>query len=512
MQQAHITRLLFVPTGSYHDMALRPYTFRTNANDLNLLEERTEGFKNLTTGALGSVAGTLLRPSTTDVGTVSIANGWKSQRYMYMMEIVYPNNSIYAEENVAMKVKYITGMTDREGDPSFSGLLDKNMMMSIDKIIDTNEIQTNYGVRRRPITIERYIPTNAGQERRGREGFFSLRPRDVCASIGNAGIGNYVDTDFRTSLNIQPITSHIYNDLPTNYLSRTFSAYRKVVNDVNIDPMNTDQAQIMYDVAGNTSDKGAVSDEFVTELTRNTELYTGSAYSYGELCLMFPGTEANTHLVRPAAVMQDVGFSQHAPQDTEHWYGSNQETIIATIVAQSTQALMVGSLLTHAAFSVTNDTIDGQPYFEWQSQPQSFIMTNTSLEDYAIYFQDRFMTEVFPSLTNNGNLSLTLSVFSDLVNSDTRIEVVFEGGPATPYCMPNFAGSLIAPVIGNNREQLDKLAVSFKDVFDHMATGVARPQGMDSPYNTGGFQLGNTNLGDAIRSRTQPTSTGGFEI
>jgi hypothetical protein len=513
MQQAKITRLLFVPTGAYHDMALRPYTFRANGNDLQTLERATDGFRNLTTGALGTVAGSLLRPHTTDVGTVSIANGWNSQRYMYMMEVVYPNESVYADtDNVAVKVKYITGMTDRVGDPSFSGHIDPAMMMFIDKVIDTNEVKTGYGIRRRPVTIERYIPANVGQQRRGQEGFYSMRPRDVCSAIGNSGIGGYVDMDYRTSMSIAPITSHIFNDLPTNYLSRTFNAYRKVTHDVKIDPLNTDKAQLMYDVAGSTSDKGAISDEFIVELTRNTELYQGSSYSYGELCRMFRGTEENTLLVDTGSMVRDIGFGQHNPRDTEHWYGSNNETVIATIMAQSVQALMVGSLLTQAAFTVTNDTVDGLPQFEWQSVPQSFIQTDASLEEAANYFQDRLMSEVFPSLTQNGNLSLTLGVHSDLVASDTRIDVVYEGGPMTPYCMPSFAGSLITPVVANNRSQLDNLAVAFNDVFDHMASGIAQPQPLSAPYNKGGFQVNDTNLGAAIRQRTQSTASGGFEI
>lgn len=508
MRNARITRLFFVPTGSYHDMALRPYTLRATGEDLSQLETVTSGFRNLSVGALSGVAGSLLRPSTADVGTLSIDNGWNAARYMYMMEIVYPNGSEYADENVATKVKYITGMTDRIGDPTSSGRLDPTMRMYIDKVIDTNEVATHRGVLRRPVTINRYLQQNAGQSRQRSDSFYALRPRDVCATIGNSGLGDYwVDSDYRNSLTARPILSNINNDLPTNYLNRTFEAYRTTVNDVSMDPLNTDLPTLMSNVAGHTKDLDAVDDNFVTTLNRYTELSEGSSYSYGELCRLFDGVEGATFIADGADTLtQQIGFGQHTPNDTEHWFGTKQETLIATIVAQAIQALMVGSLMTQVSFYVSNDTVDGEPTFEFLSIPQSFILKNAPLDDHADYFRNRFVHEVFRSLTANNEMCLTLSVFCDLAQSDTRIEVVLEHGIPTPYCMPNFAGSLITPVIGNNRTQLDSLASSFHEVFDHMSSAT-----LEAPSNqdfASAFTAGGSNLGAAIRSRTTSQSPG----
>jgi hypothetical protein len=516
MRNARITRLFFVPTGSYHDMALRPYTLHANADDLEQLETATSGFRNVSVGALSGIAGNLLRPSTIDVGALSIDNGWNAQRYMYMMEVVYPNNSEYSEDNVATNVKYITGMTDRIGDLSFSGKLDPSMRMFIDKVIDTNETNTHRGVYRRPVSANRYLQQNAGQPRqRGNDAFFALRPRDVCAQIGNSGLGGYwVDSDYRTALSARPIFSNINNDLPTNYLNRTFEAYRTTINDVAMDPSNTDLPTLMSNVAGHTKDLNAVDDNFVTMLNRYTELSEGSTYSYGELCRLFEGVEQATWIADGADTLtEQIGFANHSPNDTEHWFGTKQETLIATIVSQAIQALMVGSLMTQVSFYVTNDTMNGETEFEFFSVPQSFILNGVPLNDHATYFRDRFVHEVFRSLTSNNSKCLTLSVFCDLAQSDTRIEVVFENGIPTPYCMPNFAGSLITPVIGNNSTQLDSLANNFHEVFDHMAGST-----LEAPSNqdfSSSFRAGDTNLGAAIRSRTSsstPSSGGGWKL
>lgn len=493
MKKPRITNLIFVPTGSYHDMALRPYRFHGQGEDIERLESVTDGFRNLTTSSLRSVAGSLLRPSTADVGTLSIDNGWNSQRYMYMMEIVYMTESNFEEENVALEVKYISGMTDRVGDPTYSGRLDPEMRMYIDKIIDTNEIETSRGVIRRPLSASRYLQQNVGQPRRSTESFFALRPRDVCTQLGNSGLGNAgLDLDFRSSISARPITSNISNDLPANYLSQTFSAYRTTVNDVNSSLDTMDLPAIMNTVADHTSDGGVIGDSFINQLQRYTGLAEGASYTYGELCSLFDGTEQATKLVAGAdSTIQEIGFDMHQPNDTEHWFGTKQETLVATMAGQAIQALMVGSLLTQVAFTITNDTITGETQFVWLSAPLSFILKNMSLEQHALLFQDRFTHEVFRGLSRNDQLCLTLSVFCDIVQSDTRLEVTLEHGAPTPYCMPNFAGSMISPVIGNNISQLDHLAGAFNDVFDFMGSAalkrpsndIVRPQLFSSSYS-----------------------------
>lgn len=506
MRKATITRLIFVPTGSYHDMALRPYTARVTGEDMDTLERSTSGFKNVSVGALSGIAGSILRPSTMDVGTLSIDNGWNEHRYMFMMEVVYPNTSEYAVEDVALNVKYVSGYTDRLGDVSYSGHIDPRMRMYLTTVIDTNEVRTSRGVRRRPVGANRYLQQNGGQDRSRNERFFALRPRDVCAQIGNNNLGEYfVDTDFTSALGARPLLSNINNDLPTDYLSRAFSAYRTAANDVNND-FGDDIPSLMRNTGTFTRDSAAMDDSFVTELFRNTELSEGSCFSYGELCQLFDGTDRQATIIKPAGDMQrDIGFASHQPNDTQHWHGTDNETLIATIAGSAIQALMVGALLTQVSFTVSNDTVNGETTFQWHSAPESFILTEQSLEDQMLYFEDRLRNEVFMDMSRRGNLCLTLSVFSDLVRDDTRLEVNVDGQGAVPYCMPNFASSLITPVVGNNRTQLDTLASSFHDIFTGMGGGA-----MDAPSNTtfaDAFTAGGTSLGSALKTRTAPSNT-----
>jgi len=518
MKQAHINRLIFIPTGSYHDMVLRPYTARVTGEDMERLDTFTSGFRDLTPHALSGVAGTILRPSATDVGTISIENGWNERRYMFMMEVIYPNDSPFADDNTSISVKYVSGYTDRIGDPSFSGHIDPQMRMFLATVLDTKEVHTGYGVKRKPISAHRYLQQNNGQGLgRGSANYYALRPRDVCTAIGNSGLENFVDTDYRSSMSSRPILSNINNDLPTDYLSRVFEGHRLVMNDINTNSLMDDVPTLMSRIGNATKDLGAVDDQFIAQLTRNTELNEGNCFSYGELCMLFPGTDNIAMLQNPQdTLVRDIGFAQHQPNDTQHWFGSNDKTIVATIVATiagtAIPALMTGALLTQVSFSITNDTVNGQTSFEWHSPAMSFILNGQSLEDQMLYFRDRMIMEVFNDMSRCGNITLSLSVFSDLVMADTRIEVEVDGGGKVPYCVPNFASSLITPVVGNSRNQLDSLAHSVDDIFSNL-----NGEQIQLPSNTSfadEFTLNGAPLSAALKSRTTSTapaapSTGG---
>jgi hypothetical protein len=515
MKQAHISRLIFIPSGSYHDMALRPYTARVTGPDMDRLETFTGGFKDLSPHALSGIAGTILRPSAVDVGTISIDNGWNERRYMFMMEVIYPNESPFADDGAVVNVKYVSGYTDRIGDPSYSGHIDPQMRMFLSTVMDTNEINTSRGIRRKPVATNRYLQQNNGQGYNRNSHFYALRPRDVCSAIGNAGLGDFVDTDYRSAMSARPILSNINNDLPTDYLSRVFEGHRLVMNNVNNASLTDDIPSLMSQIGNATKDLGSADDQFITQLTRNTELCEGSCFSYGELCMLFPGTDNIAMIQNPQdTLVRDIGFAQHQPNDTQVWFGSNNETIVATIAGSAVPALMTGALLTQVSFTCTNDTVDGQPVFEWHSPAMSFILHGQSLEDQMSYFRDRMMMEVFNDMSRGGNMTLTISVFSDLVMADTRIEIEVDGNGRTPYCVPNFASSLITPVVGNNRTQLDSLASSVHDIFSNLG-----PSSLETPSNTEyaqPFSLSNQSFGSAVKSRTAPaappSSGGGWKL
>lgn len=499
MKNAKITKLFFVPTGSYHDMALRPYNLHVSGDSLDRLSAATDGFRNLSTGSFAGVAGSILRPMTQSVGTLSIPNGWNEQRYMFMMEVVHYNNGASDFEDSSTRVQYISGYTDFSGDASYTGRIDPGMRMYLNTVINTREFR---GQHRRGISANRYLQQNAGQHGQYGEQYFAMRPRDVCQTVGNSGLGDHVAVDFRTTLSSRPLMSNVRNDLPTDYMARTFQSYQLAMHTADV---QDDIPTLMSNVASSTGDEAALDDPFIMNLHRNTELAEGSCFAYGELCTLFPGTDDVAHIVPPTEMLtRDIGFAQHTPANSSNWVGSNSETVVSTIVGSSVPALMTDAMLTQVSFYISNDTVNGQPTMEWLSQPQSFMMVGEDLENQATYFTNRMLQEIFRDLTNNGNMTLSLSLFSDLVMADTRLEVQIDGGDVVPFCVPNFASSMITPVIANNRMQLDDMASGVNQIFDAMA-----PSSLQYPSDddfTGGFNLGGESLSSALNSRAAPTS------
>jgi hypothetical protein len=505
MKSANITKLIFVPTGHYHDMALRPYTTHVSGDSLNRIHRATDEFRDISSSALSGIAGQILRPTTQSVGSLSIANGWNQQRYMFMMEVTSTNDSMYPDENDSARVQYVSGYTDY-CDPSFSGYVDPQMNMYLSTVINTREFMDGGGrINRRSASASRYLQQNAGQGTIGRgDHYFAMRPRDVCVSVGNNGMMEYVDSDYRTSMSSRGMMSVVSNDLPTDYLSRTFQAYRYAVN--KSDSQADDIPTLMSNAANATGDDKAIDDPFIMNLYRETMLAEGSCFSYGELCSLYPYLDNNVaSIIPPMDVARDIGFEAHQANDSQHWGGSDNETVIATIASSAIPALMATAMLTQVAFYITNDTITGQPTMEWLSRPASFMLGSQDLTNMGIYFQDRMTLELFRDITNNGNITVSIRVHCDLVTSDMRLDIEVDGGVVTPYCVPTFASGLITPVIANDRGQLDSLATGIHSIFEAMGPSSYLTPTADDYSN--GFALNNDSLSAALGTRTSSAAS-----
>lgn len=496
MKNAKITKLIFVPTGAYHEMALRPYSMHVTGDLLDRLDRATDHFTNLSTGSFAGVAGSILRPTTQSAGTLSIANGWNENRFIFMMEVVHENEG-YVGEDASVRVQYISGYTDH-GQISYSGYLDPGMRMHLTTVITTRETRQ---YTRRGVSANRYLSPRSHQGTLDDNRYFAMRPRDVCVTVGNSGLYDTVAVDYRTAMSSRPLMSTVRNDLPSDYMARTFQSYQLGMQ---LAETHDDLPTLMNSVAANSGDEAALDDPFVLNLHRNTELSEGDSFSYGELCQLYRGVDDVVHVVPPQDMtVSNIGFSAHTPMDSQHWGGSNTETVVSTILASTVPALMTDAMITQAAFYITNDTVNGQPYMEWLSPPQSFMMSGESLEQQATYFTNRMLHEIFRDLTNNGNMTVTLTVFSDLVMSDTRMEVQVDGGDVVPFCVPNFASSMITPVIANNVSQLESMADNVNQVFDAMApSSIQYPE---DPEYTGGFNLGTESLSSALKNRQSTT-------
>lgn len=501
MKEPAIDTLIFVPTGSYNPMGTRPYTARATGETLDALDRATDGFRNLTTGSLAGIAGRIIRPSTFTTGQISIDQGWDAQRLMFMMKVVYPNNASLGDfgDDDAQRVQYVSGFTDHSGDASYTGILDPRMKMYINTVISTREVVRSNRRTSRLLDANRFLQQNAGFGSRSSVVPYALRPRDVVQAVGNRSLGEPVESDFRTSLSSRPLFSSIRNELPSDYMYRTLSAFRMGMNSNRYS--HNDEPSVMSEVASNTGDEANIHDAFMMSLTQATELAEGMYFTYGEFCRLFRGVDEQAHVADPPKMVRDIGFAQHQAKDTADWNGSDNETVVASILASAVPASMVDAMLTQCAFTATNDTINGLPEFHWHSAPMSFMLQGEDLSQQMIHFEDHFLRETFRDVTNNGLLTLSLSVHSDLVMTDTRMEITIDGDHPVPFCMPNFASSLTTPVLANSRDQLDDMAGSIRKVFDEMQPDAVSHLGEPNDVDDN-FRIGSSgSVGSALRER-----------
>src|SRR6202012_1018443 len=138
MKTVEIAQLFLIPTGSYQDQAMRPFEPMATSGALEALDLATNGFKTLEHGNLAPVAGLVMRPSAYSTGVPIIENGWGTERYQFMMKVVYHEDNRFDNPGeVSQRVKYIRGFTDAARDLSYSGLVDGQLQMTIESVIDT---------------------------------------------------------------------------------------------------------------------------------------------------------------------------------------------------------------------------------------------------------------------------------------------------------------------------------------------------------------------------------------
>lgn len=137
----NITKLILVETGTYNDMALRPFHTQFNQQSQLQLTEATRGGRNLSSSNLAGIAGQIIQPSAMALGTVSIDNGWNTRRFRFFMRVEHENR--FGDTIV----QFLTGYTDHCDTTLQSRFVDPNMRLYFNNSITMREVveMTNFG-------------------------------------------------------------------------------------------------------------------------------------------------------------------------------------------------------------------------------------------------------------------------------------------------------------------------------------------------------------------------------
>ena len=464
---------MFVEVSGYNPIFNRPY--EANVNDRRLIDkfmDLTDDGTSVNPASMASVATQIIAPSATPANELSIVNGIPERRLVFMIAI-----EIIEDASVSRypKVVIINGYTDI-CDVSWNNHFNPDTRMYINQI---TEVNTATGTPR--VTDISHLMGGYMYENFGRETYYHkpvssdtvmlMRPSDVIFEMEQTEYDDNIDV-FNSTNRLKPTA--IYRSRRSNGLASRFldDVVRTTVNsDLERSPTAGISDTVYKQARIAVGEKRPMDNHLIARLKRYPEFTRGGYISYSDLCFEVNELDQKsivsiTGKVQKNGVYHDARASR--VRDTNAWSGADNETIAATIIAQSLPAIMASNLVTYLSCSFTNETLDGRPSFT--------INTNNSRDEVGIATFGDFIdarrqvqriqflveTELLPILTNNGEMAISVVVEMDL-QVDAFIEVSIDGGEYVPYCMPTFCDAITSPVVTDNHSRLSDIAYTLKE-------------------------------------------------
>jgi hypothetical protein len=461
-----VNRIIFRETGEYNDIALRPYQTDFDRNKVDLLAESTDGGRQLASNNLTGIATGMMRPGSRSEGVAQIASGWGERRLMFMMEVEIRKDS------KSMISKVITGYTDHIGATSMGSrgvALDPKMCLYFNNTFNLRNLLSvdNFGTTwKGSISDASQILTRTVQSDLSRSdgaGTLTMRPEDVITrqNVSDEFVefaGREGFSDFRAGFDRRPLKLSSYkNTQSASFLSKTLTALRDADDD---DYLGVNNKEILSAARGAVREQIITSDKVFEELASDTSIMQDGYVTWGELMSM------NQDIDDMAEVfMNDRSFVSHRRGDSENWGGSDNETLAATIVANSLPAYMIESMYSKIEFTCTNDTRGG--FFETViGKLQPFVKETNIRENYN-HIISRIENDLMREILFNQNMIVFLRV-SYSMYGDTVIDIAFDNNPEARFVYPTFCDSVASPIITNNRETLDVLSHDISQIHNYL--------------------------------------------
>lgn len=485
----HIQKVMFIMTGRYQDMARRSFESNVTNTSLNALGEVTKGGTVLPLMGISTVANELVMTSAQADTMVNVPNGWNEPRLRFMIELV---------QNYGMNGcnRYIyTGWTDYPG-ASQSGAIDPNMRLHFNGVTALHDRQ----VIRNGMRVMETVPMSANQfltptvETQGaytNQMEHLIRPVDIftnnsvaasIAEMGGAAMGLEVHNYGATMANGVASSSRA-NNLSSMYIRNALKSYKTALSSTEvgdeIDPMELHQNA---STAALESQIG--QDPLVRIFGQMTNIGIDMELPWGTLLHQFPEIDMNdvTQIVFPGQ-MTNQGSQMLDGANSQHWHNQDMETVIASTLTQSVPALMTECLLGKISFMMSNEKysmFDHGLVRVVQPELTMGLVNLPNMEVQVTKFLDLLESTVFPILSNNNQIPLSINVYSVLYG-DTVISVSFNGNPAVDFVFPTFADALSSHMIAINRSAFNNICQDMTYIMENVTR--YQPE-IQTPYVT----------------------------
>lgn len=487
-QKLRVVQLNFVSAGTHNPMHFRPYMTDMNDNSMRAIASATAGGQNVSANALAPVAGMFMRPVAEAGSAIQIPNGWGTERFRFIMQLEYP------EMAGGRVVQYVTGYTNK-ADLSYNGLLDPAMMLYFNNSMLMQDIveQTPVGPIRRMkmVSADQVLGAEAlgiGAYMSGAQSpIRSMRPEDVFSVLGTDRYrGGGGAEDLRPAfLPSDPLKkSSRQNNSISSYLARSIDRSAMAASEADWDTSSAEQAN-------NTSAKLAENtiyhDNFLSWIQARSLMTSGGAVPWGELCAAAPEAD---YVAKVVGGQGPVLINNPMAGSTEYWTSTTNETIFASILAQTVPSLMMDNLIGKLSVRCNNRHAEmfGRNG-EGVGTRHSVLLTEGYLlnqekisQPLFLHLVSTFAQQILPEASMAGMIDYEFHGTFDLLGT-SFISISLGGGPFCDYTVPTFADALFTPAVTGDPLALTMMASDIGRMVGSMQE-IAQPAPATSPIGS----------------------------
>lgn len=445
-----VVRLIVQETGTYNQMALRPFQTYLDTDVMRRLQEDVREGMGIVPELIAGSAGMLMRPSDTPQGIATIPWGWTHQRLRWVLQVEISTHSGQSA------MEFISGYTDL-ADLSLGGLMDPNTRFYINAI-NTVRAGMAGGLNGAMMNSSNILTSQQATGINDPNRMLMQRPQDVVEFMSdNLGLpGLSWEANANKILSASPTKSLQRHAAPARYLADIIGSFALARHTENYQGVGEETAATVYSRLKNEPGQ---RDSFLAAMMRvNGWPMTQSSFTLGDLVRLDPNTP-NVTVVRSVAHQR---HTVHFEGQSEHWLGSDMMTQIATSIAQGLPSYMFDSCIQHIQFTITS----GMPMLI-TSEPRSFFGSMNlagRLENFKVMVQNELMM----AASLGGLVYYDAQVDCDLFG-DTRIKLCIDGLTVPGnFVFPSFCDSLLSPVITNRPENAHRMYREISAVVDEL--------------------------------------------
>jgi len=469
-KRVRVNRLVFFIMSGFRNQVIRPLEMRLNADLMNGVFEATQGARNTSAAALSMIAPQILTQTGQIQGVAEIPGTWGGERAAFMLDV-----SLISDFSSIEQRSVITGYTDHAGFQQMQMragqiAIDPNMRLYFNNIsqLAVRQVPTPAGVGQQLCvrSSEQVMRPTSTRDNPNQlsYGEYTMRPVDVMSVSGSAEMmqtnGQFVE-NYHASMYDGIKLADRRDFASANYLSNTITKYARAATEVADDVVD---AVTITESASRMLNSSPVYNNQLIALLSNQYHFNDvngdiGSISYRDLCNMDPGADSRVQTVRPTQAQRANRMAQ--VNDSRDWGGADQATMAASLISAGLPTLMITYLLGSVRFTVTNDTINGQPLISWENI-QGFS-DGIDVTSRISSINDLILTEIYNPVSRFGNDRVSIRVNCD-VNTFTDIAISINGSPLETFSSLTAADQLFSPMMSHNYSHVAEVAIDLLDL------------------------------------------------